>query len=230
MKTPFTKAYIRRVSGTAEFTAFRKEFKQAVEEIAATIPRFQAINTYCGAYVLPSMDRAQFTVGKRKMGARDLEGNVISEKGTTLLYTLGPLGDIVCVLYPCQSDIAEVQESIVFLKIGDLTCHQLRRRLRRDLIDLVAYTYVTSCEAEATGRERRRIWWLRLMRTKTVAGEMAPSLKDRTFGSAILFSWKTFVSGLWNGMARPIGLIIVVWFLTRYAPHLVSLVTHDALK
>ncbi len=229
MKTPFTKAWVQQRSGSIEFADFRKEFERDITQITPTIPRYADLDHYYKGYVEPNGHDGQFSFGNRLMMARDLQGKPTLERGGSLLYSFGPTGLVVVILYPAQSDIARVEESVIILSKGLMSKHQLRSRLRRDLRDLVAYTYVSSIEAEATTSEHLRVWWLRFMREKHVGDEAIPAFGGRIFRTALSASSKSILQSLSTGFGRQITTIIVVWLLFRYAPSLVSWIAPGAV-
>jgi hypothetical protein len=67
----------------------------------------------------------------------------------------------------------KAQEEFIVRAFGNMTGHQLRQRVRRDLKDLVAYTYATGIDGSPTLAERTRVFWMRLVCRRQIEGKQS---------------------------------------------------------
>jgi hypothetical protein len=158
----FSRSYFRTSVGSIEFKRFKDIVLPDIKILTEQTPRFKALEAHFSFQVDNSQEVAlRLSFGSRNMLRRDSAETAATEKGAALLYTLGPTGEVTVILYPVTSNLAKPVEDHIYLRIGRYSGYQLSVLLRRDLKDLVAYSCVTSLDAEATLGEKLRIWWLR---------------------------------------------------------------------
>ncbi|KAA1237123.1 hypothetical protein FHL81_10820 [Agrobacterium tumefaciens] len=198
-----------------EFRHFKELAIVEIEKLKAKNPRFEALEAYYGFYVdNKDENRLQIWFGTRSMFRKDYEGKAAAtEKGATLLYSLGAMGDVATILYPAESTFGKAEEDFIFRGIGRLSGANLLRNLKkRDFDDLIAYAYVSSIEAQAMSRESRRIWWLRLISAMRIGDKHEPPKIKAYMGGA----GKSLVMAFLMALMRPIALLlvtaVVLWF------------------
>ncbi len=149
MDDPYRRSYFRQSVGKIEFRYFKELSAPKIRELISEIPRFEALDKYCSFYVDDSRPEAlQAYFGRRIMFRKDLEGKTAAENGGTLLYTLGSTGMVAVILYPAKSSLGQPLEDHIYLRIGHYSGYQIQEKLPKDLRDLVAYSYVSSLDAE----------------------------------------------------------------------------------
>lgn len=146
---------------------YLKAFAPArIEEISQSIPGFAELKSAYNFYVHNNVEMTvQASFGNRLMGRRTLKGVNASENGPTLVYSQGPTGNIVILLYPPSSELGSVYEKLIILRKQERSAMWLMDGLRRDIKDLIAYAHVASIDGNPNWRQRWRIQWLRLTRT-----------------------------------------------------------------
>jgi hypothetical protein len=168
----FSRSSFRISVGSIEFKCFKDLVLPNLKSLTEKTPRFKALEEHFSFHIDNSKETAlQLSFGSRNMLRRDSAGNAATEKGASLLYTLGPTGEVGVILYPAISSLAKPVEDQIYLRVGRYSGYQLSRLLRRDLKDLVAYSCVTSLDAEATPGEELRVWWLRHTHPMQIKGE-----------------------------------------------------------
>jgi len=145
----------------------------------------------------------------------DLERKVAIETGPTLLYSLGPTGEIAVSLYPCRSSLARTPEDQVFIAIGNYTAHQLTMLVPSHIQSLTAYGYVSSLDTDATLSEKIHVWWLRNSRP-TLIDQKFVTAKSRVgvYNSASAAS-RAIIVGAVTAVFRPVAFIVVAYILIR---------------
>lgn len=102
-------------------------------------------------------------------------------------------------------------EKFVLLHIGRLSWFQLRRRLRGDLKDFVAYNYATTLDGEPTISERVRVAWIKLVSLIEVKGEQSIPVQRALFGG-IAFLMRVSVIA----MLKPLGALVLIIAIAAY--------------
>lgn len=206
-ENPFWLPAHRRAVGRVEFDAFVETARDELKRCTKDFERFKILE---GAYGLTTSfsdkDRFQVNFGKRKSDIRDLNGNMVIEKGATLLYSFGIRGEVATMLYGASSDMAKMREKLIYLRIGHFSAHQLRSKMHRDIRDLVAYAYCSSVDTEATIGERARVWFIRTFR---------PSDVDEKFTTAEGYDrvFSTVRAGMW-AVLKPLATAALIALLT----------------
>lgn len=200
----------RRQQGIAEieFRHFKELAIDEIEKLKSKNPRFEALEAYYSFYVDDrDENRLQIWFGTRSMFRKDYDGKATAtEKGATLLYSLGAMGDAATILYPAVSTFGKVEESFIFRGIGRLSgANLLRNLVRRDFDDLVAYAYVSSVEAQATRREPWRILWLRMISAMQSGDKHEPPKIKGYMGGA----GKSVIMAFITALMRPVALLVV---------------------
>jgi hypothetical protein len=158
----FSRSYHRISVGSIEFKYFKDLVLPEIKILAEKIQGFKALEEHFSFQIDGSRENAlRLSFGSRSMQRKDAAGNAVQEKGAALAYTLGPTGNVSVVLYPATSSLSKPAEDYIRLRSGRYSGQSLARHLRRDLADLVAYSCVTSLDAQATPGEKLRVWWLR---------------------------------------------------------------------
>ncbi|MBO0750767.1 MAG: hypothetical protein J2P53_01555 [Bradyrhizobiaceae bacterium] len=183
----FSRSYFRISVGTIEFKYFKDLVVPEIKTLAERTPRFKALEEHFSFHIDDSReDTLQLSFGSRRMFGRDGAGKPAEEKGAGLRYRLGPTGEVAVILSPATSSFAKPAEDLLYLRIGRYSGQSLARCLCRDLSDLVAYSCVTSLDAEATPGEHLRVWWLRRTRLLQIKGDY---VRLPTFGHAAAARW-----------------------------------------
>lgn len=99
-----------------------------------------------------------------------------------------------------------MQEQVIFLRHGHFTAYQLKRMMRRDINDWVAYAYCSSVETDPTLRERIRVWFIRRFRPKYVDSKTVPPIGYDWVGAA--------VRALFTAALKPLGVALLIIALT----------------
>ncbi|MBD8663040.1 hypothetical protein IFT59_07210 [Rhizobium sp. CFBP 8752] len=180
-ENPFWLPAHQRAVGRYEFDAFVETARDELKRCTEDFKRFKPLEDAYGLTTsFSDKDRFQINFGKRKSDFRDMNGNMIIEKGATLLYSLGIRGEVATMLYGANSDSAKMQEKLIYLRIGHFSAHQLRSKMHRDIRDLVAYAYCSSVDTEPTFGERVRVWFIR---------RFCPRYVDDKFTTAEGYDW-----------------------------------------
>jgi hypothetical protein len=198
----FSRSYFRISVGSIEFKRFKDLVVPNIKILTEKTQRFKALEEHFSFHMDTSKEEAlQLSFGSRNMLRRDSAEKAATEKGAALLYTLGPTGEVTVILYPAASILAKPLEDHIYLRIGRYSGYRLSRLLRRDLKDLVAYSCVTSLDAEATLGEKLRIWWLRRTRPMQIKGEYIRPLTSRHAGTPSEFTTRTMAMALLKPLA-----------------------------
>ena len=136
-----------------------------IEKICQSLPGFAELQEAYGFHLFSDVETTfQASFGNRSMFRKTLNGTTACENGPSLVYSQGPTGDIVVVLYPPSSELAKVNEKLIFLRMQERSAIKLMDGLKRDLKDLVAYAHVGSIDGDPSWLQNTRIRWLRLTR------------------------------------------------------------------
>jgi hypothetical protein len=211
----FSRSYFRISVGSIEFKRFKDLILPDIKSLAENTPRFKALEEHFSFHIDDSQQAAlQLSFGSRNMLRRDSAEISATEKGAALQYTLGSTGEVTVILYPAISELAKPFEDHIYLRIGRYSGYQLFRLLRRDLKDLVAYSCVTSLDAEATLSEKLRIWWLRHTHPMQIKGEYIRPLSFGYAGTPSEFTTRTMAIALLKPLAVLAIAALLVYFGT----------------
>jgi hypothetical protein len=140
-ENPFIKSYERLSIANIEFRHFKLTARPNIDAVCGSLKRFRALRDVFGFFVDDKCeDRLQLQFGTRSMFRKNVDGSVATEKGTGLLYSMGPTGHVAVIIYPATSKLAKPFEDHIYLRIGRYSGYQLYKRLRRDIRDMVAVT------------------------------------------------------------------------------------------
>lgn len=200
---PFRSSRDRYVKYAGEYRSFIDRYRPTFDEFAATDRRFLEIDrvqpAFVRAYELEKGDGTvlkngppptlQFQFGTVPLGLQRYatNGELATETGATLLYSFGPTGAVAVMLYPAKGNLGTTIESSILLRIGYFDSKQLLSMLGSDLRHWVDYAHVSALDGNPTGRERRRIWSLRLRQILYVDNKPQPAViseKLKKLGSA----------------------------------------------
>jgi len=211
----FSRSYFRTSVGNIEFKRFKDLVLPDIKILTEKTPRFKALEEHFSFHVDNSQEAAlQLSFGSRNMLRRDSVEKAATEKGAALLYTLGPTGEVTVILCPVTSNLAKPVEDHIYLRIGRYSGYQLSRLLRRDLKDLVAYSCVTSLDAEPTLSEQLRIWWLRHTRPTQIKGEYIRPLSFGYAGTPLDSTTRTMAMALLKPLAVFAIAALLIYFGT----------------
>ncbi|WP_333630738.1 hypothetical protein [Agrobacterium cavarae] len=204
---PFWYPKHRRLAGRIEFDAFLKTVPHELKRCTKDFERFKILERIYGVTTsFSDEDRFQVNFQKRKMEVPDLDGSQLIEKGAALVYSFNALGQVAVMLYGARSNLAKMEENLIYLRIGYYSAHQLRRMMRQDIKALVAYAYFSTIDAEPTFGERMRVKFLRHFRPRDVDEKFAPARGyDLVWGAL-----RSIVSAI----AKPVGMAILIAALT----------------
>ncbi|WP_346894970.1 hypothetical protein [uncultured Roseibium sp.] len=223
-ENPFWLPSHKRTVGRYEFDWFQELAQTELKRHTKDFERFKILEDAYGVTTsFSDEDCFQISFMKRKMGRRDFEGNQAVENGADLLYSLGPQGQVATVLYGATSNFASMNEKLIYLRIGHYSAHQLKRRLRRDIHDLVAYAYCSSIDLEPTFRERARVWFLRRFHPLDIDDKFSQASGNKWVSFAIDFTLRTLLMVL----LKPIGIAVAIAFLALFGfDYLAQLISH----
>jgi hypothetical protein len=206
---PFWYPRHRRLAGRIEFDVFLKTAPDELKRCTKNFERFKILERVYGATTTFSdEDRFQVNFQKRKMEVPDLDGSQLMEKGAALVYSLNAQGQVATMLYGARSNLARMEENLIYLRVGHYSAHQLRKMMRHDIKDLVAYAYFSTIDAEPTFGERMRVKFLRRFRPRDVDEKFAPAQGYDLFRVAL----RSIVSMV----AKPVSMAILIAVLTRF--------------
>ena len=212
-KSIFFDTRLRHEIGQIEFSYFRQHAIVQIPEICKSIRRFCDLKREFSFWVdsQGGDDHLQINFGTRKMWAKGLDGGTVPEKGPSLVYSLGPVdGAVATVLYPASSSLGRVPEDHVFLRIGNYGGIDLLSKLRSDLKDLVAYSFISSLELNPSVGDRLRFWWLRTTHPHSIDEKF---IRPLTPNAMVASASKFTISSLVVALMRPIGLVLAYLLL-----------------
>jgi hypothetical protein len=121
---------------------------------------------------------------------------VLVEEGAQLVYSFGDTGDIATFLYPVSSDSLKSKEDCLIVRVGNYTCHEIKRKIRHDLKKLCSYSHVTSIDGDSNFMERICVFVMRSIYSKNVENKYVKPAISKSFLSilgivsgAILFKY-----------------------------------------
>ncbi|MCJ9720127.1 hypothetical protein MOV66_02565 [Agrobacterium sp. SHOUNA12C] len=209
----FVGSYRRVSTAQIEFDHFRDKAPAWVQELKQRNPRLMALEAHFGCYVRSAdHDTFQVNLGKRSTFRKNNKGATVVENGSSLVYSLGPTGDVATFLYPCNSELGAPFEGLIMIRIGKFSGYQLLQFLEADLKAFIRYTYVTSLDTTPTNIDRWYIKWLRFTRAMQI-DEKHQEPKIKAFMGA---TGKSLGSAFAGALFGPIALLIVstvvIWF------------------
>lgn len=123
-----------------------------IEKICQSLPGFAELQEAYGFHLFSDVETTfQASFGNRSMFRKTLNGTTACENGPSLVYSQGPTGDIVVVLYPPSSELAKVNEKLIFLRMQERSAIKLMDGLKRDLKDLVPMRMLAASMATRAG-------------------------------------------------------------------------------
>ncbi|WP_139307665.1 hypothetical protein [Methylobacterium sp. 275MFSha3.1] len=134
------------------------------------------------------------------------------EEGLSLVYSIGPTGDIAVILYPFRSEVNSPFEDSILLGVIPPDQAKLQKRMSRDVKDFVAYGYVTALDAKPTLSELARISYLRFIKPTHREKKYTPSASSGLIDKIKSAS----MSGIASGLLRFITLAAAVYLGARY--------------
>ncbi len=160
---PFYPGLRRYRDARHEFEFLRDLTEADLPEVCRNTPRFAELETSTRFISSGSPNTIQFGFGSRPMGRDKIDGSGTAvEEGGTVVYSLGPTGELAIVLYPRKSDLGGAKEDHLFLSIGSFSARNTHGRLPRIVRLLIQYVTVTSLDCSPTWRDQAKIAWLRL--------------------------------------------------------------------
>lgn len=173
LSNPFYRKWRKFKDAEHEMRFLKERAPAKMEEVGRSVPGFAELEAAYGFHVFNDVETTvQASFGHRLMFRKTLKGETASENGPSLVYSQGPTGDIVVVLYPPSSQLGRVNEKLIFLRRQERSAAKLMDGLQQDLKDLVAYAHVGSIDGDPSWGQRGRIVWLRFTR---------PSQRDKDF-------------------------------------------------
>lgn len=170
---PFYRKLRKFKDAEHEMRCLKERAPFAIQQITQSLPGFAELEAAYGFYVINEVETTiQASFGHRLMFRKTLQGELASENGPSLVYSQGPSGDIVAVLYPPSSQLGRVNEKLLFLRRQQWSAAKLMDGLRQDLKDLMAYAHVGSIDGDPSLGQWCRIQWLRFT---------LPSQRDKDF-------------------------------------------------
>lgn len=172
---PYYKQWFRYLCAKMEFEYFRESATEIARSEVNYIARAAPLISAHG-FIAQSFDKftVQIWLGNRPTGRETInKGGSTAEIGATLLYSFGPTGRTAVILYLAKSEFMKAKEEYIVRALRNMTDYQLRRRIRRDLRDLVAYTYMTTLDGSPIFRERMRVSWIRLVCPMQIDGKQS---------------------------------------------------------
>lgn len=223
---PFAAGLRRAAAGRAELAFFAYIIREPGPAIRR-IPRLKVLQDEFGLYPeFTEGEAVRFVFGSRRTFRflQNERGRIhVRERGPQLVYSVGPDGTIAIMLFPPHSELVSTVEEVIFLGIGRYGGGALAARLTKDLKSLAAYTHVTSVDGSPTLSETLRVWWLRSFHPHTIKGEFKKGVVGLHAGSVGLFTLKTVFTAAFTAFFRPIGVIVVLWWVVTQLPSLVDL-------
>lgn len=133
----------------------------------------QMVNVHSLLADTPHEQTVQVWFGKRPIShLQKINGTGVPiEEGATLLYSLGPTGDVAVTLYPARSDAHRMQEDHIRLELKRMSINRMRRVYKQHVRDLVAYQFYSSLQGKASWLESCRVQWLRNTSPVSVGGQ-----------------------------------------------------------
>jgi len=214
MRKIFLKPYHRRFDAEVEFRHFKSLLRADIESMKSRVFGFAELDAYYSFYIdeESTPETVQIWFGRRPMGRRTFEGKTAIEDGATLLYSMGPSGEVGTLLYPSTSSFGSMEESYLYVRIGRYTAYNLRQCLRRDLRNLVDYQYLSSIDTDTTWWQGRKMWWLRNMSARRVKDTDEPGFVDKWMQTGV----KSAVSGALSAAAKYGSPIVVAAVVGAY--------------
>jgi len=220
---PFQKSYFRFRSGKIEFKYFQENARFKAMKITQNIKRFhfleRTFSFYCKS---TSKNTFQLWFGNRSMFRTQENGSSAIEHGSSLVYSLGPNGRVITILYPSTSNIARTYEDHIYLRIGHYSAHQLIGFLEKDIKDLICYSYVSGFDSEPTWWENARVWWLRRTHPIQYKNEFKKPQYFKYVGTISEFTFRAMIISLLKPIATISAITTLIYFGLDSAENLLS--------
>lgn len=215
MSNPLLAQSQRRSDARHEMALLRSESDEEILTKARAIPGFKELEQIYHFHVDRfNPDTLVLSFGNRSMFRSTVDRKrTAAESGPSLVYSLGPTGEMATILYPARSDLARTHEDHIFLRINARSGIKLVEGMERDLKLLVSYAHVSSIDMRASLGERSRIWLVRQLCHRGEEGKF----RKAPLWSALLglsrFGSRTFATGLFLSVLRPLGLAVLLGLL-----------------
>lgn len=217
----FSAAHVNRLEWNKESDLFIELAPHAIRRAMIETPGFAEINKELDYSIttekeLPGWLQVQFGVRPLRRPAPDK--SPAYESGPTLVYSRGPTGQMVAILFPVKSKVASVAEDSLILRQGYFDYWDLYTGIRRDVRDLIAYAYVTSIDLSPTVGQKLRIAWLRFASDQHIDGRHRYSPLRSGFWKLFKLASASSFSGLFKFLAPA----TLGWFIGRYGTDWIS--------
>ncbi|MCR6502510.1 hypothetical protein MUO32_26125 [Shinella sp. CPCC 101442] len=215
-KNIWAEAYKERQKWEKDSDEFVRLGERVIKRRLVETPGFAEFDRSVAHYV--STDKKvpgwmQVWFGNRPMSGRRTEkGAIARESGPSLVYSRGPSGEMAVIMYPVKSDVANVYEDAIILRIGFMDYWDLYLGVRQDMRDLMAYAYVSSIDLKPSWTQSLRIKWLRWTRRQIID-------EDHHYPAHMTALWKLakmIGAGSVTGIFRLLGPGLVGWLIGMY--------------
>jgi hypothetical protein len=98
-------------------------------------------------------EKDQFT-GKRS-------SKLVSETGGALLFTQGPQGEVLVLIYPCDSEVLKFNDKHITYKIYAYPCKITKQELQKIIKFYFRFVYMTSFVGRIGLTDRLRLGWIK---------------------------------------------------------------------
>lgn len=193
-----------------DFDYFATNALASIPETLKRIPRAAPLERANGFLVFrTSPETLQAWFGKRPTGrSRITAQGADIEDGAYLVYSLGPNGLTIAILYPAKSDRAAASEK--YLILGYWKPDRLAEQIEGHLHVLAAYQYVTSIDGKPTLLERFKIWWLRLVCLREIDGQQSVATKV-FFGWLAGMATRGFFAAIFRIVLFVVFILLLIW-------------------
>ncbi len=164
---------------------------------------------------LPSS--VQVWAGKIPSGRQDANGKAVTEGGLTLVYSLGPTGRVLVLLYPFASDVCSPIEQSIVLAHMPMNRAALSKRVHSDIANFIAYGYATALDADPSWLDTARIWWLRFTRPTHVEGKYTDSRTKNFLAKVFAAGGSGTVSGIMKLATPFLTAVAAAWLGIKFA-------------
>lgn len=207
---PYRAKHVAYDKAAEEFDYFAINALVTIPQLLQNNPRSVALeeaHSFLVQRTSPISLQAWF--GKRPTNRPKIEGGGTDvEIGAQLVYSLGPDGRAVAILYPARSDRAQATEDLLVL--GPYWPKYLAGHVDFHLRALVAYCYVTSIDGQPTFAERMIVRWLRLVCIRQVDGTQ--SVGSRLFRRKLAeFATRGFFTALFRVLLVAVFIFLLIW-------------------
>ncbi len=159
----------RATTAAYDFELFCQKAPPAIEDFFAHDSIAREISEIYGLQISEtSTFSLQVSLCNRSLFRKTYNGDLAIETGASLVFSLGPTGDVSVLLYPAKSNLGGWNDHVVFLDRGIRSAAILLERTPRYLKSLVSYLCVTSIEVKAPVGYQFRVhlinFWCRRLR------------------------------------------------------------------